>query len=80
MRKRWRLVAVAHEKAEQNSVSYLLAKAWGDHQRTFWFRWNAQRTAHFYERVLGMPVNFYVVPNSQVLERSDSQVADGGEA
>lgn len=79
MRPRWRLVVVAREPADQESLAYALMKAWGDKPQTFWLRINGLRVAHFYEKVLGLPANFYVVPNSQPLERLDSRVSDEGD-
>lgn len=76
MRKRWRLRAVARNEHEATVFAEALARAWNDKPQTFRLRISARRAANFYEKVLGIPAHFYVVPNCQPLEHSYSEVGD----
>lgn len=63
-RRRWHrwTVAVTPREGDNDPFARELAAAFNRNRRWFVLRRSARSTAHFYERQLSIPLNFYVIP------------------
>lgn len=71
-RRRWHrwTITVAPRVGDGGWFVEELAAAFNSDRRWFMFRFNARRSAHFYERELHVPLNFYVIPADVVMRQS----------